>query len=116
MDNISSLYEEITQLHADVCSALADPKRILLIYTLAEKPRNVGELAQALSMSQPTVSRHLKLLRERGLVHAERQGACVEYQLTDNRLVQALDLLRAVLNDRLNYRAKLAQADQISKE
>jgi ArsR family transcriptional regulator len=116
MDHITSLYEEITQLHADVCSALADPKRILLIYTLAEKPRNVGELAQALTMNQPTVSRHLKLLRERGLVQAVRRGACVEYQLTDRRLVQALDLLRAVLHDRLNYRAQLAQADQIAKE
>jgi hypothetical protein len=40
----------------------------------------------------------------------------VEYQLADPRLVQALDLLRAVLHDRLNYRAQLAQSDPIARE
>ena len=41
-----SFIEEITDLHAEVCSALADSTRILIIYSLAEKPRNVGDLAQ----------------------------------------------------------------------
>jgi DNA-binding transcriptional ArsR family regulator len=111
-----SFIEEITDLHAEVCSALADSTRILLIYSLAEKPRNVGDLAQQLGISQPAASRHLKILRERGMVHAVRQGACVEYHLADHRLVDALDLLRDVLRDRLARRASLVEADQSPTE
>jgi DNA-binding transcriptional ArsR family regulator len=39
---------EIRELHAQVCQALADPTRIMLLYTLAEGPKNVGELASEL--------------------------------------------------------------------
>ncbi len=105
----SSLSNEVTQLHADICSALADPRRILILYTLAEKPRNVGDLAIEVGTSQPATSRHLKILRERGLVKAVRQGASVEYNLADHRLIDALDLLRSVLRDRLAYRASLIE-------
>jgi DNA-binding transcriptional ArsR family regulator len=109
----SSLSQEVTQLHADICSALADPRRILLLYALGEMPRNVGDLATELGISQPATSRHLKVLRERGLVRASRKGMSVEYSLTDTRLIEALDLLRAVLRDRLAYRASLVE-DELS--
>jgi len=103
-----SLSQEINQLHADICSALADPSRILLLYALAERSRTVNELANDIGISQPTTSRHLKLLRERGMVSATRVGATVEYRLADDRLIQALDLLRTVLRDQLSRRAELA--------
>ena len=84
------LTQEISQLHADICSALADPNRILLIYALAKKPRSVNDLAQELDISQPATSRNLKVLRDRGLVFSVRQGTSLEYRLTDTRLVDAL--------------------------
>jgi DNA-binding transcriptional ArsR family regulator len=108
MDN--HLREEILTLHAHICEGLADPNRIMILYTLAENARNVTELAAALGMAQPTVSRHLKVLRERGLVIAERQAQSVLYSLADRRVIQALDLLRAVLADSLHSRAELARS------
>ena len=104
-----ALTQEITQLHADICSALADPSRILILYALHEQRLNVSDLADAVGLSQPAASRHLKILRERGLVRPERQGASVEYRLTDTRLIDALDTLRTVLRDRLQYRASLME-------
>lgn len=100
---------EITALHANVCSALADPSRILILYALNEKPRNVSDLAKELGLSQPTASRHLNLLRERGLVSAQREGQSVIHTLTDQRVIQALDLLRAVLADKLKSQASLVE-------
>lgn len=111
MEN-SSLSQEVTQLHADLCSALADPRRILLLYTLSERTYTVNDLAERLGISQPATSRHLKLLRERGLVTAIRQGANVEYSLNDPRLIEALDLLRTVLRDRIAYRASLIETSE----
>ncbi len=101
--------QEISQMEADLCSAFADPTRILILYELNEKPCNVGELATELQIPQPSISRHLKVLRDRGLVNGVRQGTVVEYHLVDKRLIQALDILRSIMRDRITYRANLIE-------
>lgn len=109
-----NLREEVVRLHAQVCSGLADPNRILIIYSLADGPRSVNEIANHMELPQPTVSRHLKILRERGIVRTERDGQNIFYRLSDHRFVQALDLLRATLADQLKDQALLAkQANEI---
>jgi DNA-binding transcriptional ArsR family regulator len=111
----SQLTQEVSQLHADICSALADPNRILLIYALAENPRSVNDLSEMLGISQPATSRNLKVLRDQGLVYAVRQGTSLEYRVSDKRLVEALNLLRGVMRDRLTYRANLMEsADEVT--
>ncbi len=102
------LTQEVTELHANVCSGLADPRRILILYALAESPRNVSELAEMVGISQPAASRHLNIMRERGMVTAQRDGQSVIYQLADVRVIQALDLLRAMLANKLKNQAALA--------
>jgi DNA-binding transcriptional ArsR family regulator len=106
MDN-SNLAQEIAQLHAELCSALADPTRLLILYALAEQAVTVNELTQKLAIPQPNISRHLKVLRDGGLVHATRQGMSVQYELADQRVIQAMDLLRAVLHDRIQHNVNL---------
>lgn len=107
--DMNTLSQEVTALHAEICGALADPRRIMLLYTLSEHAMNVGDLSTQLGISQPATSRHLKILRERGLVTAVREGANVEYRLEDMRLIEALDLLRGVLRDRLAHHASLVE-------
>jgi ArsR family transcriptional regulator len=96
-------------MEADLCSAFSDPTRILILYLLDEKPRNVSEITTELDIPQSSTSRHLKVLRDRGLVTAIRQGANVQYQLADKRLIQALDILRSILRDRIAHRASLME-------
>ena len=107
-----TLVQEISQLEADFCAALSDPTRLLILYSLAEEPHNVTELTNELNIIQPTVSRHLKVLRERGLVYTIRNGSSITYHLSDKRLIQALDLLRAVMRDRLTHRASIVEASK----
>jgi len=102
-----TLKQEIIQFEADFCSALSDPTRIFILYAPNEKPLNVTELTNELGIPQPTTSRHLKVLRERGLVYTERQGTVITYHLTDQRVIQALDLLRSAMRDRLTQRANI---------
>jgi DNA-binding transcriptional ArsR family regulator len=104
------LEAEVNLLHAHVCQALADPKRILILYALADEPHYVSELAEFLDTPQSTVSRHLKVLRDQSLVIAERSGSSVRYSLSDHRVIDALDLLRGVLMGALEQQAQLAQA------
>ena len=104
-----SLSQEINVLHAEICSALGDPSRLLILYALNEKPKNVSDLATELGLNQPAVSRHLNLLRARGLVIARREGQSVVNTLADRRVIEALDLLRAVLVGTLEQQADLAR-------
>lgn len=102
-----TLQQEIMQLEANFCAALSDPNRLLILYSLNESPRNVTELANEVNLNQPTASRHLKILRDRGLVTTVRTGTTITYQLSDPRLIQALDIMRSIMRDRLAYQASL---------
>ena len=95
---------EINELHARVCKALADPTRLLIINALRDGPRSVGEIAEALEISQPNVSRHLALLRDRGIVTTQRAGSNIFYDLTSPKIVGAVDLLREFMTEVLGWR------------
>jgi DNA-binding transcriptional ArsR family regulator len=55
-------------------SALADPNRRAVLELLLERPRPVGELVERLGLSQPGTSKHLRVLREAGLVRVEHDA------------------------------------------
>lgn len=59
---------------ADLYSALADPTRLRVLELLHDKPRPVHELAGAFDISRPAISRHLRVLKEAGLVQEVKQG------------------------------------------
>jgi DNA-binding transcriptional ArsR family regulator len=105
-----SLEEEVCELHSRLCEGLADPKRILILYALADHSCNVTELSEALNIPQPTVSRHLKNLRERGIVNSRREAQSIYYTIADVRIIEALDLLRQVLAEMLESQATLARS------
>ncbi len=103
------LEREIQLLHSRVCYGVADPKRVLMLYALEKGPLCVTELAAEVRLPQPAVSRHLRVLRERGLVRTVRKGPAVYYSLGDRRLLEAMDLLRAVLAAQLAAERGLAR-------
>lgn len=101
---------EIYQLHANLCKALADPKRLLLINALRDEPRSVTELSHFLAISQSNVSQHLSILRERGVVSATRDGNNVNYALENPKIVEAIDLLREVMAEHLGRAGQIHDA------
>jgi len=111
-----TLKQEIIQLEADFCAALSEPTRILILYALNDRSLNVTEITNELGIPQPTTSRHLKVLRERGLVYTERQGTVITYHLADKRIIQALDLLRAAMRDRMTQQANLMEEAYIEHQ
>ncbi len=89
--------EEAILLHRYICEGVGDPKRLRLLYLVAERPRNVSELTEMLGVSQPTVSHHLRILRDRGLVEARKEGTAVYYSLSNPRILEALDMMRTIV-------------------
>lgn len=83
---------------SELFGALADPTRLRIVSALAERELCVGDLAATLGMSQSAVSHQLRVLRERGLVRARRDGRLSYYALDDEHVAglfgQALDHVR----------------------
>ncbi|HET7069717.1 MAG TPA: metalloregulator ArsR/SmtB family transcription factor [Nocardioides sp.] len=88
-----------------VLQALADPSRRALLEILREHPASAGELAEALPIARPGVSRHLRVLRDAGLVEARRDAQRRIYSLRPEALVEVdewLDSYRALWRNRLD--------------
>jgi DNA-binding transcriptional ArsR family regulator len=71
-------------------TALADPHRRAVLGLLRERPRAVGELVDALDLSQPSTSKHLRVLREAGLVRVRADAQRRVYEV-DPAPLAALD-------------------------
>ncbi|MPY56580.1 ArsR/SmtB family transcription factor [Streptomyces spongiae] len=86
-------------------TALADPHRRNIIALLLERPRPVGEIVEACGLSQPSTSKHLKVLREAGLVRVHQQAQRRVYAL-DSAPIAELDAwlapYRQLWNERLD--------------
>jgi len=76
-------------------AALSDPTRRTVFERVIGGPRSVGEIAQGMPISRPAVSQHLKVLREAGLVHEQRQGTQRIYSAD----AKALGELRAYVDE-----------------
>ena len=72
---------------ADLFSALSDPSRVRIIATLVAGPRNVGDVAHAVGLSESAVSHQLRGLRHMRVVRAQKQGREVYYTLDDEHVV-----------------------------
>jgi ArsR family transcriptional regulator len=92
---------ELDQLVAEMCKALNEPKRLMVLYALAERPRSVGELAAYLEAPQSNTSQHLAVLRDRGLVDVERRGNRLIYSLRYPKVIEAVDVLRGILSEEI---------------
>jgi len=80
-------------------TALADPVRLRVLSILAATPDGevcVCDFVEPLGKSQPTVSHHLKILSEAGLVHGDRRGKWVWYSLDRDRLANLQAALQPV--------------------
>ena len=67
----------------EVMKALSDPNRVKILKILQHRSMCVCELREALQVSQPTVSKHLKVLERAGLVNSKKDGLWVDYFLAD---------------------------------
>ena len=81
----------------DVFTALADPTRRALLEELSIGERAVGELVAAVEASQPTVSKHLRVLRESGLVHQRAVGQKRFYRIEAEPLLETAEALRELV-------------------
>ncbi len=83
---------------AEFLKALAHPIRLKIVLALIEGRQCVKNLSDLLHTSQPNVSQHLGILRNRGIVGCKRDGSIVCYYIKDERAVKIYEVLRKEVN------------------
>jgi|SRR5579871_6898477 len=92
---------ELQAFKARFFRALAHPTRIRILEILSRGGRTVQELQQTLGLEQPIVSQQLAVLRNQGIVTAEKQGLSVRYTLRDPLVVELLAIARRIFSHQL---------------
>jgi DNA-binding transcriptional ArsR family regulator len=98
----------------DVFSALASPVRRSLLHLLADQPQTVEELAGRFDMRRPSVSQHLRILKDSGLVREQRSGRHRVYRINATPLQEVVDWLHPFerfWRERLSALAELLDED-----
>jgi ArsR family transcriptional regulator, virulence genes transcriptional regulator len=100
---------DLFKLKASLCKAFADPNRLIIIDELRHGEKTVGELTQAMNIAQAVTSRHLAILRERGVVTFRRENNNVFYRLSNPRICEACDIVHQVLLEQLEKNKQIAE-------
>ncbi|UCE28340.1 MAG: winged helix-turn-helix transcriptional regulator [Candidatus Coatesbacteria bacterium] len=92
---------EIYELHCEVCKVIHHPVRMAVVHALGEGEKSVAELLERTDVSKANLSQHMKVLKNKGLVSARREGQKVFYSLKYPKILQALDKMYEVLLEML---------------
>ena len=84
-------------MHAEICKTLSNPIRLEILSRLRDGKKSVNEIASLTGVRQATVSQHLAVLRQRGVVSTRREGINVYYDVANPKITRACDLMREVL-------------------
>ena len=89
--------KRIFQLHAEICKTLSSPIRLEILTNLRDGKKSVNEIATLTGVRQATVSQHLAVLRQRGVVSTKREGINIYYEVSNPKITTACNLMREVL-------------------
>ncbi len=108
--------ERIHEMHAELCRMLSHPTRLKILEQLKNGQKTVGEIVDNLDLNQPTVSQHLSELKKTGLVKAERDGAHMRYEIVYPKIMDACDIIREILFERLSENQELLERGKGDKD
>lgn len=91
--------DELFEQHADLCQVLCNAKRQKILYVLQDGERTVSEIAEKTAIPQPTVSQHLRKMRDRKVVTKRRDGTRSYYKIRDERIIDASNTIREIVLD-----------------
>lgn len=89
---VANLPPEVIAELSEIFSALSDPTRVRILYAIVSQERSVGEIATLLDLSEPSVSQHLRRLRNLRIVRMRRDGRYHYYQLDDEHVATLLSM------------------------
>jgi ArsR family transcriptional regulator, virulence genes transcriptional regulator len=99
----------IFEIQADLCKCMSSAIRIEIVHFLRDGPLRVSEIARLTGHPQATISRHLGVLRNGGVLIAHRKAQDVFYQIANPKIIRICDLMQEVLLEEAPQRFKLVE-------
>lgn len=99
----------IYEIQAELCRTMSNAIRLEIVHALRDGPKRVNDLAHATGQPQATISRHLSVLRNGGIVTSQRHAQDVIYQIANPKIVSICDLMREVLAEEAIRRSILVK-------
>lgn len=93
-----------TRFRAKIFDALADPIRLEIIDFLRNGEKCVCEITPYLNLAQPLISRHLRILKNAGLVKRRKKSTWHFYSLTDTRIMELIDKLTPEFTESIKHK------------
>ncbi|MGB9965161.1 ArsR/SmtB family transcription factor [Halobacterium hubeiense] len=93
--------DALFERHAEFCKMFSNPKRLRILDLLKDDERTVSEISDETGIAQPTVSQHLRKMRDQGVVTKRDEGRNNYYGIADDRIIDAMTTMREVLLDQL---------------
>jgi DNA-binding transcriptional ArsR family regulator len=94
--------DDYYEAHADFCSICGNANRLKVLDVLKSgESYTVSELTESTGITQSTLSQHLKLMRDRGMVTRTKEGVNNYYRIKDERIVQGMLTIRQVVEDQI---------------
>jgi DNA-binding transcriptional ArsR family regulator len=97
----------IFDLQAKLCQTLGQSVRLKIINLLKSGPQCVTSIAEKIDAPQPTVSRHLTVLRSAGILTRQRKGAEVFYEITSPKIVEVCEMMREILAEQESHHLEI---------
>ncbi len=99
----------IFEKQADICKVLANATRIEIIYILKKGEMNVNNLAERIGASKASISQHLSLLKDNGVVTSRKDGLNVFYKISSKKFIDACDTMRNLMYEQLDQMISTSQ-------
>ncbi len=84
---------------SEFCKLFGHEKRLQILQLLRHGPRQAGELCEMLQISPANLSQHVSLLKRSGAILDTRKGNNIFYEVTDQKILEAMDIMEKVLRD-----------------
>jgi ArsR family transcriptional regulator len=99
----------VFEMQAQLCQAMGHAARLEIVHILQDGSQHVSSLAQAMGLSQATLSGHLAVLRHHGMVEVQRQGQENVYHLANPKIGTVYNLMREVLAEQIAHQSEIAK-------
>ena len=95
--------------HAEMCKVFSNASRLMILHILREREMTVAAIAEKLGVALGTVSPHLLMMKQRGVLLSRKQGNQVFYRLANPKMLLAFDLIREILHEQMQQEILLAK-------
>ncbi|MBS3142197.1 winged helix-turn-helix transcriptional regulator [Candidatus Woesearchaeota archaeon] len=107
--------KELYKLHAEMCKVFSNPIRLEILNLLRDTKLSVTALISETTLTQANISQHLSIMKSKGIVTSERKGKNVYYTLVNAKIIEAFDIMREVLSERLKREQKIMSSIRRSR-